>query len=162
MLNTEQMTDRLVELLARLIRQHPRLVFPDERVKNLKEQLKSLRASSADHPEDRMFLFRILAVLRSREEPPTMGELSAELGIPLSTATRMADHLVRGKIVERRDDPTDRRIVRLCLTANGRKFIEMGASFLKQRVNQVLSRFTPEEQAQLLKLVGKLIDSLEA
>ncbi|HET6845930.1 MAG TPA: hypothetical protein VFH29_03800, partial [Anaerolineales bacterium] len=72
------------------------------------------------------------------------------------------DHLVRGKIVERRDDPTDRRIVRLCLTANGRKFIELGASFLRQRVGQVLSRFTPEEQAQLLKLIGKLIDSLEA
>ena len=115
--STEQMTDRLVDLLARLIRQHPRLVFPDERVKSLKQQLKSLRAGSADNPEDRMFLFRILAVLRSRSEPPTMGELSAELGIPLSTATRMADSLVRAKIVERRDDSSDRRIVRLCLTA---------------------------------------------
>jgi DNA-binding MarR family transcriptional regulator len=159
---TEQMTDRLVDLLARLIRQHPRLVFPDERVKNLKAQLKSLRASSADHPEDRMFLFRILAVLRDREQPPTMGELSAELGIPLSTATRMADRLVRGRIVERRDDPSDRRIVRLCLTAKGTKFIDLGAGFLRQRVSHMLSRFTPDEQAQLLRLVGKLIDSLEA
>jgi DNA-binding MarR family transcriptional regulator len=160
--STEEMTTRLVDLLARLIRQHPRLAFPDERVKNLRHQLKSLRAGGADHPEDRMFLFRILAVLRSREQPPTMGELSAELGIPLSTATRMADKLVRGKIVDRCDDPGDRRIVRLCLTASGTKFIEMGAGFLRQRVGLVLSRFTPDEQAQLLKLIGKLIDSLEA
>src|SRR5574340_557741 len=124
--STEQMTDRVVNLLARLVRQHPRLVFPDERVKNLKAQLKSLRASSADHPEDRMFLFRILAVLRSREDPPTMGELSAELGIPLSSATRIADDLVRAKFVDRRGDPDDRRVVRLCLTHTGRQFIEMG------------------------------------
>ncbi len=160
--STEQMTDHLVELLARLIRQHPRLVFPDERVKSLKQQLKSLRASSAENPEDRMFLFRILAVLRSRPEPPTMGELSAELGLPLSTATRMADNLVRARIAERRDDASDRRIVRLCLTANGRKFVEMGVGVLRQRVSAVLGRFTPDEQAQLLKLIGKLIESLEA
>lgn len=160
--DTEQMAERLVEMLARLIRQHPKLVFPDERVKSLKQQLKSLRASSADHPEDRMFLFRILAVLRSRGEPPTMGELSAELGLPLSTATRMADNLVRAKIVQRCDDAKDRRIVRLCLTPNGRKFIEMGAALLRQRASQVLSRFTADEQAQLLKLMGKLIESLEA
>lgn len=162
MLSTDQMTDRVVDLLARLIRQHPRLVFPDERVKHLKQQLKSLRASIADHPEDRMFLFRILAVLRNRAQAPTMGELSAELGMPLSTATRMADNLVRAKLVARCDDATDRRIVRLCLTANGTKFIEMGLELLRQRVSQVLSRFTADEQAQLLKLVGKLIESLEA
>jgi len=158
----EPMADRLVELLGRLIRQHPKLVFPDERVKSLKQQLTTLRAGSAGHPEDRMFLFRVLAILRQRAEPPTMGELSAELGMPLSTATRMADNLVRARIVQRSDDPNDRRIVRLCLTPGGAKFIEMGVAVLRQRASHVLARFTADEQAQLLKLIGKLIETLEA
>ena len=38
----------------------------------------------------------------------------------------------------------------------------MGVGVLQQRVSDVLERFTPDEQAQLLKLIGKLIDSLEA
>jgi DNA-binding MarR family transcriptional regulator len=162
MADSEQTADRFVDLLQRLMRQHPRLVFPDERVASLKRELKNLRARSLRHPEDRMFLFRILAALRSRESPPTMGELSAELGIPLSSATRMADSLVRAKFVDRCGDAHDRRIVRLCLSDNGRKFIGLGISLLRERVLQVLERFTPDEQAQLLRLATKLIDSLQA
>ena len=161
MANSEQMTERFMELIQQVVRRHPRLVFPDERIAGLKRQLKNLRARSLLHPEDRMFLFRILAALRSRESPPTMGELSAELGIPMSSATRMADSLVRAKFVDRRGDPNDRRIVRLCLSNNGRQFIELGMSVLRQRVLQVLERFTPDEQAQLLRLASKLMDSLQ-
>ena len=162
MTDTQEMADRFVALLGRVLRQHPKLVFPDERLRNLKRQLRNLRPRSLENPGDRMFLFRALAMLQSRAEPPTMGELSAELGVPLSSATRMADHLVRAKFVERRADANDRRIVRLCLTGSGRKFIEVGVGLLRQRVGHVLSRFTAEEQAQLLRLAGKLIESLEA
>lgn len=162
MSNTDEMADRFLELLQRLIRERPKLMFPDERVASLKRQLRSLRANSARSAEDRMFLFRILGLLRNREEPPTMGELSAELGIPLSSTTRMADSLVRVKFVQRCDDEHDRRIVRLCLTDKGRSFIELGLGVVRQRVVQALGTFTPEEQSQLLKLATKLIDSLQA
>jgi DNA-binding MarR family transcriptional regulator len=162
MTSNEQMAEQFVELIARLVQSRPRLALPDERLALIRKQLRSLHFERLGEAEDRMFLFRILATLNRSDAPPTMGELSAQLGIPLSSATRTADNLVRAKLAERCPDPADRRIVRLCLTRNGRQFIELWRSFLKQRIGRVLDHFTGSEQQQLLHLAGKLIDSLEA
>ena len=158
---SEQTVNEFVDLVHRLFRLQPKLVFPDERVASLKQQIRSLGENSADSHEDRVFLFRILDILIHSETPPTMGELSAELGIPLSTATRMADGLVRTNFAERCDDPHDRRVVRLCITKTGEQFIEMGMNFLRQRVLQLLNHFSPDEQEQLIRLMNKLIDSIQ-
>ena len=162
MQNSEQTADEFVSLVHRLFRMQPKLVFPDERVASIKQQLRSFADNSAGSHEDRVFLFRILDILIHSETPPTMGELSAQLGIPLSSATRMADGLVRAKFAERCDDPHDRRVVRLCITKTGQQFIEMGMNYLRQRIVQLLNHFSPEEQAQLLTLMNKLIDSIQA
>jgi len=161
MQTSEQMASEFVDLLQRLFRLRPKLVFPDERVASMKQQLHSLKDSGVD-PEDRMFLFRILDMLRRSETLPTMGELSAELGIPLSSATRLADSLVHANFVERCTDAHDRRVVRLCMTETGRQFIELGIDYTRQRILQLLNRFSPDEQAQLLRLMNKLIDSMQA
>ncbi len=161
MRNPANMADRFLELLQRLLLEHPKLVFPDERVATLRQHLNDLKKSSHASPEDRIFLFRILAILTHSQTPPTMGELSAQLEIPLSSLTRMVDGLVRAKFVERRDDPDDRRIVRLRMTERGEQFIETSLNIIRQRIQQVLERFTPDEQAQLLRLMTKLIDSVQ-
>ncbi len=159
---SEHTADDFVDLVQRMMRIRPKLLFQDESVSSLKRQMQQLKESGAGNHEDRIFLFRILHTLKTSDTPPTMGELSAELGIPLSSATRVADGLVRAKFVERRDDPHDRRIVRLCLTKTGRQFIQTATIFMKGRIAQLLRHFTPEEQAELLRLMRKLIDSIEA
>ncbi len=156
------MPDRFLDLVQRLLREHPKLVFPDERVATLRQQLNHLKKSSHASPEDRIFLFRILAILQHSETPPTMGELSAQLEIPLSSVTRMVDGLVRTKFAERCDDPDDRRIVRLRITDRGRQFVETGLNLVRQRIEHMLEHFTPDEQSQLLRLMTKLIESLQA
>ena len=162
MASTEKTADQFLVLAQRFIRLRPKLAFPDENMAALKKQIRHLRESGKGSHEDRMYMFRIPLLLAQRETPPTMGELSAELGIPLSSATRMADWLVRAKIVERCNDPHDRRVVRLCITDNGRDLIRIGSHYMKARIVQMLSRFTEEEQEQLLRLTTKLIDSIEA
>lgn len=154
------MAERFVDLVQLVMREHPRLLFPNERVATIRQQLQDLKVSSHANPEDRIFLFRILAILQHSEAPPTMGELSGQLGIPLSSVTRIVDGLVRAKFAERLDDPNDRRIVRLRMTPRGEQFIEAGTEFLRQRIQQLLEHFTADEQAQLLRLTTKLIDSL--
>jgi DNA-binding MarR family transcriptional regulator len=158
----EKIADEFVVLVQRFMRVRPRLLFQDESIARIKKQMQDLKDSGAGNHEDRIFLFRILHTLITSETPPTMGELSAELSIPLSSATRMADGLVRAKFVERCDDPHDRRVVRLCLTQTGQQFIQTATSFMRGRIMQLLNRFTVEEQAQLLRLMNKLIDSIEA
>ena len=159
---TEKTADRFLVLAQRFIRLRPKLAFPDENMAALKRQLRELRENTKASHEDRVFMFRIPVLLAQRETPPTMGELSAELGIPMSSATRMADWLVRAKIVERCNDPHDRRIVRLCITENGRELLRIGSQYMKARIVQVLQHFSEEEQEQLLHLTTKLIDSIEA
>ncbi len=159
---SEKRADQFLILAQRFIRLRPQLAFPDENLAALKRQIEQLRKTSPNGHEDRAFLFRIPMLLMHRESPPTMSELSAELGIPMSSATRMADWLVRAKVVERCDDPRDRRVVRLCLTDNGRDLIRMGSNYMRTRIAQVLRHFTPEEQEELLRLTTKLVDSIEA
>ena len=162
MSTSEQTANQFVQLLRRFIRVRPKVFFPDENISSLRQQMRDLRNEASRNPEDRWFLFRIMEVLTRSETPPTMGELGAELGIPLSSATRMADGLVRAKFAKRCADKHDRRIVRLCLTDHGQHFIQMGMDHIKQQMIQLLDHLSPTEQDQLLRLVAKLIDSGQA
>ena len=47
------------------------------------------------------------------------GELAERLGVGPSTITGITDRLVRQKLIERKEDPRDRRVVRLALTEEG-------------------------------------------
>jgi DNA-binding MarR family transcriptional regulator len=78
----------------------------------------------------------------------------------MSTATRIVDWLVRGDMVERVNDPHDRRVVRVGMSKSGRELYETGMAYNKQRIENLLKDFSSEEQAQLLLLMNKLFNSL--
>ena len=152
------MTDQLFELVQRFIHQRPKLVMP-EHVVRFKKQMENLKLGGATNHEDRAFFFRIFIILEQRETAPTMGELSAELGVPLSTATRVVDGLVSANFIERVNDTRDRRVVRVQMTGSGRQMYQSVMEYNKQRVAHILGKFTPEEQSQLLYLMTKLFNS---
>ena len=158
---SEQILDQFVELVQRFVHLRPKLVVP-EYVARFKQQMQTLKISGANNPEDRTFIFRIFIVLARSETPPTMGELSTELGVPLSTATRIVDGLVNVNFIERINDANDRRVVRVQMTKVGREIYQNAMDFNKQRISHMLYKFTPEEQTQLLYLMNKLFDSLTA
>lgn len=160
-MTSNPVTDKFLEQLQRVMRLRPKLVFPDEHVSDVRRQILDLKNGAGGGPGDRIFLFRILDILTRSEIAPTMGELSAQLGIPLSSATRMADSLVRLNFVERLIDSHDRRVVRLSMTETGRQFVRMAMDYIRQHIDRLLSRLDSEEQAQLLRLVVKLIDSVQ-
>ncbi len=57
------------------------------------------------------------------EEVATVGRLAEVFHIGLPAASVLADRLVRGGFVERRDDPQDRRRVLLSLTRSGMQLV---------------------------------------
>ena len=124
------------------------------------EKLKSKMGGSGGSPEDRSFFFRIMILLAQSSNPLTMSELSTELNVPMSTATRIVDWLVRGDLVTRVNDPNDRRVVRVGMSKSGRELYETGMAYNKQRIEKLLKNFSSDEQAQLLMLMNKLFDSL--
>ncbi len=157
-MTADKTADQFIELIQKFICLRPRMVPPEHIVK-FKKKMEALKGSGYSS-EDHAFVFRVLILLTQSEEPLTMSKLSAELNLPLSSATRIVDWLVRGDMVERVPDPHDRRVVRVSISKNGRTMYETGLEHNKKRLGTLLKDFTAEEQAQLLYLMNKLFDSM--
>jgi DNA-binding MarR family transcriptional regulator len=93
--------------------------------------------------------------------PITMGELSRDLNVPLSTATRTMDWLVDNGYAQRLHDPQDRRIVRVGLTEAGQEIYSTINQFFMERVENIMGQFTSEERETFTALLCKVLDGLE-
>ncbi len=155
-------TDQITEIVRYFLRLRPRLqmVLPED-LARAKARLYKLHAEGKTRKGDHILLYGIGIILARQREPLTMGELSKALAVPLSTATRIVDWLVEAGYARRLPDPEDRRIVRVALTEAGQQLYKTIDEFLKQRVEQVLRRFTPEERESLVVLLRKLVEALE-
>ena len=91
----------------------------------------------------------------------TMGELSGALSVPLSTATRIANWLVDNEFIQRSADSGDRRIVRVSLTAKGKGVHREIEDYAGQRLQEILSCLTPDEQTILFALIGRVASALK-
>ena len=134
-------------------------LIPPEHVTHLQKQLESSERGSGERIANFPLLLRIFIILMHKGIPPTMGELGAELDTPLSSTTHLVDWLVRANIVERVDDPNDRRIVRVRLTEDGRQIYQDGMEYNKKQIMKMLTIFSPEEQQQLLGLINKFVNT---
>ena len=157
-MSTERTAEQFMELVQKYMRLRPKLILP-EHVVQFKKKMEVLR-NSGYGAEDRAFVFRIFMLLSQSQQPLTMGELSSELTVPMSTATRIVDGLVKAGMVERVQDSNDRRIVRVGMSKSGRELYETGMEYNKQRIVKLLKDFTAEEQTQMLNLMTKLFDAL--
>jgi DNA-binding MarR family transcriptional regulator len=157
-MSTERTAEQFVELFHRYMNLHIKLELPED-VALFRKKMATLRGAGHIF-EDKAFLYRIFILLSQNEEPLTMGRLSSELDVPLSTTTRIVDGLVQADMVERFNDPSDRRVVRVGMSKNGRELLEAGMAYNKQRIAKLLNVFTADEQEQLLKLMNKLFDAV--
>jgi DNA-binding MarR family transcriptional regulator len=67
---------------------------------------------------------RGLFVLDTSDRALALTELAPMMGLSVAAAGRSVDGLVRNGLVSRTEDPVDRRIKRLALTADGRAALE--------------------------------------
>jgi DNA-binding MarR family transcriptional regulator len=82
---------------------------------------------------------RVLVLIHSRG-PQNLGGVAAELGVHPSNATRTCDRLVVAGLVRRREDPADRRYVRLELTPKGKGLVDTVLEHRRQAIAEVISR----------------------
>ncbi|MGS2617199.1 MarR family winged helix-turn-helix transcriptional regulator [Micromonospora sp. LZ34] len=84
-----------------------------------------------------------------RDEPPSQASLATRLGIDRSVMTYLIDRCVESGLVERQQDPADRRARRIVPTEHGRRRLDE----LDARVREVetdLLGTLPEAQRELL------------
>ncbi len=86
-----------------------------------------------------------------------MRSLSDRTGLPLSTLTGIIDKLVEKGLLERVRSQRDRRVVEVIISTGGRKAYSYRTDAYYSQSRQLLSKLTPGEQQQLIKLLAKMM-----
>jgi DNA-binding MarR family transcriptional regulator len=99
--------------------------------------------------------WRMLAAIR-RTPGINQGAIAAWLEVEAITAGRMVDRLEKAGLVERRDDPCDRRTWRLYLTEAADCQMGRLADFAEGVFHEALAGFSDSEHATLLALLDRV------
>lgn len=92
--------------------------------------------------------FRALVVVAGREAIH-LAALAQAMGVHPSNATRTCDRLVALGLLDRRDNPDDRRHLSLTLTENGRQLVDRVLRRRRSTIADVLKRMSAAGRARL-------------
>ena len=88
----------------------------------------------------------------------SLGDLSRLLDLDNSTLSRTVDNLVKVDLVQRIEDPNDRRYIKIQLTlAGGKKFHSLEQT-MNEYYETILKAIPPEKQNQVLESLQLLVD----
>ena len=104
--------------------------------------------------------FDLMAQLDRHPGGMKMRELSRRLMVTGGNVTGLTDRLVAEGLVERQDDPADRRACTVKLTAEGRRQFRAMAHAHEAWVRELLGGLSAAQQAQLFELLGQLKQSM--
>ena len=106
--------------------------------------------------------FDLMAQLDRHPGGLKMRELSDRLMVTGGNVTGLTDRLVSEGLVERRDDPGDRRTSTVALTAEGQRQFRSMARAHEAWVADLFGGLSARQQGQLFELLGQLKASLPA
>jgi DNA-binding MarR family transcriptional regulator len=99
--------------------------------------------------------------LQAPDPEATVSALSEELGVSAASASRATEGLVRKKLVSRVEDPDDRRVKRLALTAKGRRLADRIISARLAGLEEFTSSLEAEERRKLESALDALLERPE-
>jgi DNA-binding MarR family transcriptional regulator len=105
--------------------------------------------------------FDLLANLE-REDGQTLAALSRRMLVTAGNLTGLVDRAERDGVVERRPDPSDRRLSRVYLTPKGRELVHALLPAHAAHVSELLAPLDASDRRELRRLLGKLRESLLA
>ena len=85
-----------------------------------------------------------------------ISEIGDQLGVTNAAASQAVDRLVQLGLIERTEDPDDRRAKRLALTPKGRTLIEKGIEVRSQWVEGLTDALTPDQQSLIISALTLL------
>ena len=105
---------------------------------------------------------KVLVELQSRDEKlDTVTALAEALGISAASASRATDGMVRKKLVTRVEDPEDRRVKRLALTAKGERLADRIISARLAGLEEFTGSLGAEEHKKLESALDVLLERPE-
>ena len=99
---------------------------------------------------------KTLHALTDCDREVSVKELSDRLGLSMPGASRMVEALLRRGWLERREDPDDRRIKRVGITAAGRAIVERIETARLVGLEEYAAALTPEQRTTLSSALSDL------
>jgi DNA-binding MarR family transcriptional regulator len=99
-----------------------------------------------------------LMLLHYHGHCPVSG-ISDELGITAAAASQLVDRLVQMSLLERSEDPDDRRVRRVSLSERGHELIQKGVEVRLGWMKELADTLTSAEQAGIVSALETLIQA---
>jgi DNA-binding MarR family transcriptional regulator len=135
----------------------------ERELKRLTTGLRRVRGHGNQHSRGlTMAQYGFVEALLDADEPVAVGTLADQAGLSRPSATTMARALEEAGLVARCGDPRDARIVRLALTAEGRR--QAGERRAEQREwrDQIASAVGLADLAPGARVLGAIADQIDA
>ncbi len=98
----------------------------------------------------------ILAIIQEDGALPQQ-EIGKCMYVDRSTMVQLIDDLEKSKLVERKDNPEDRRAHSLVLTAKGRETLPKALQLALQAEKEFLQGLVPKDQKELMRILKQLV-----
>jgi len=91
----------------------------------------------------------------------SVSEIGEQLGVTNAAASQAVDRLVGLGLIERTEDPDDRRAKRLALTKKGRALIIKGVEARSKWIEGLTDALTPEQQNMIISALTLLTEAAQ-
>ncbi|BBF43412.1 transcriptional regulator, MarR family [Lachnospiraceae bacterium KM106-2] len=95
--------------------------------------------------------FTLLLIYKNQKV--NMTEIAEYLSVPLNTVTGIVGRLEKRKMIERRRDDNDKRIVVAVMTKDGQSFVKEQVELLQSYLNRVIETLSEEEIRVLFHII---------
>jgi DNA-binding MarR family transcriptional regulator len=95
------------------------------------------------------------------EEPISPSNIAKLMMINSSTVTGIIDRLEQKGLVERSRNYRDRRVINICMTENGKLFIQKAPSPIHQKILDGLKNLSNGEREQIIESLTKISQMLD-
>lgn len=90
----------------------------------------------------------------------SVGDLAREVSLSQATVTSILDRLAARDLIVRRRGETDKRVVRVELTASGQSVLQTAPPLLQERFVAAFGRLRDWEQSQILSSLERVADMM--
>jgi MarR family 2-MHQ and catechol resistance regulon transcriptional repressor len=104
--------------------------------------------------------YRVLRLI-SEEGACPMVKLARDQMMTKGGVTGLIDHLEKQGFLERIRSESDRRVINIEITKEGRKLVERGTALYQKFLEKSLENLTEEEIKTFLRILNKMISSVQ-
>jgi len=88
-------------------------------------------------------------------------DLGEHLGVTSAAASQMLERLVQQELIQRSEDPTDRRVKQIALTDKGCRVLEEGLRARQSWLDNLADNLSPEEKEQITDAMKVMIEKAD-